>query len=134
VNGIARRSIGKKDFVTAAGSRRDHVQTKEFSAGAARNRIAGDAIVCSDRHSRMFVMKTFATVLAAALLSLAAPSADAKGCLKGAVVGGVAGHYAAHHGVLGAAAGCLYGRHRAKEQERQQGQQSQQAPAGQDKL
>ena len=47
-----------------------------------------------------------------------------KGCLKGAVVGGVAGHYAGHHGVLGAAAGCLYGRHRAKEQERQQ-QQSQ---------
>ena len=45
--------------------------------------------------------------------------ADAKGCLKGAAVGGVAGHYAGHHGVLGAAAGCLYGRHRANEQERQ---------------
>ena len=64
-------------------------------------------------------MKIVATLFAAALLSLVAQSADAKGCLKGAVVGGVAGHYAGHHGVLGAAAGCLYGRHRAKEQERQ---------------
>jgi hypothetical protein len=32
---------------------------------------------------------------------------------------------AGHHGVLGAAAGCLYGRHHAKEQERQRQQQSQ---------
>jgi len=68
-------------------------------------------------------MKTVATLFAIAALSLASvSSADAKGCLKGAVVGGVAGHYAGHHGVLGAAAGCLYGRHRAKEQERQQPQ------------
>ena len=65
-------------------------------------------------------MKTAATLFAAAALSLAvASSADARGCLKGAVVGGVAGHYAGHHGLIGAAAGCLYGRHRAKEQERQ---------------
>jgi hypothetical protein len=28
----------------------------------------------------------------------------------------VAGHYAGHHGMLGAAAGCLYGRHRANDQ------------------
>ena len=41
------------------------------------------------------------------------------------MVGGVAGHYAGHHGMLGAAAGCLYGRHRAKEQERQQQSQGQ---------
>jgi outer membrane lipoprotein SlyB len=66
-------------------------------------------------------MKTVATLFAVAAWSLAAASsADAKGCLKGAVVGGVAGHYAGHHGLLGAAAGCLYGRHRAKEQDRQQ--------------
>jgi hypothetical protein len=65
-------------------------------------------------------MKTVATLFAVVALSMAvASSADAKGCLKGAVVGGVAGHYAGHHGVLGAAAGCLYGRHRAKEQEQQ---------------
>jgi outer membrane lipoprotein SlyB len=75
-------------------------------------------------------MKTIATLLAVAALSLAANSADAKGCLKGAVVGGVAGHYAGHHGVLGAAAGCLYGRHRANEQARQQ--QGQPDPHGQD--
>jgi hypothetical protein len=65
-------------------------------------------------------MKIISVLLAAAALALAASSpAEAKGCLKGAVVGGVAGHYAGHHGLLGAAAGCLYGRHRAKEQERQ---------------
>jgi hypothetical protein len=79
-------------------------------------------------------MKPLAAFFAVAALALAATSpADAKGCLKGAVVGGVAGHYAGHHGVLGAAAGCLYGRHRAKEQERlQQGQG--QPPAGQEKM
>jgi hypothetical protein len=78
-------------------------------------------------------MKTSTAMFAAAMLALAATSpADAKGCLKGAAVGGVAGHYAGHHGVLGAAAGCLYGRHRAKEQDRQHGQAP--APAGQEKL
>jgi hypothetical protein len=67
------------------------------------------------------IMKTAFAAAAIAVLALASTtSADAKGCLKGAVVGGVAGHYAGHHGVLGAAAGCLYGRHRASEQDRQQ--------------
>jgi hypothetical protein len=81
-------------------------------------------------------MKTAAAIFAVAALALASTSpADAKGCLKGAVVGGVAGHYAGHHGVLGAVAGCAYGRHRANEQERQHGQQGRtQAPAGQEKL
>jgi hypothetical protein len=75
-------------------------------------------------------MKTSAAIFAVATLALVAASpADAKGCLKGAVVGGVAGHYAGHHGVLGAIAGCAYGRHRANEQGRdRQGQR--QAPAG----
>ena len=68
-------------------------------------------------------MKTTITaLLAVAAMAFAAGSAEAKGCLKGAVVGGVAGHYAGHHGVLGAAAGCLYGRHRANQQDRQQQQ------------
>lgn len=49
---------------------------------------------------------------AAAALVMFAGAAEAKGCIKGALVGGVAGHVAGH-GVLGAAAGCLYGRHRA---------------------
>ena len=50
--------------------------------------------------------------LVLALSGVAAP-ATAKGCIKGAIVGGAAGHYAHHHGVLGAAAGCLIGRHYA---------------------
>lgn len=45
-------------------------------------------------------------------------SAEAKGCLKGAMVGGVAGHFAGHHGVIGAAAGCAYGRHEANKRDR----------------
>jgi hypothetical protein len=81
-------------------------------------------------------MKTPAAIFAIATLALVAASpADAKGCLKGAAVGGVAGHYAGHHGVLGAIAGCAYGRHRANEQDRQQDQPRQtRAPAGQEKL
>jgi hypothetical protein len=53
---------------------------------------------------------------AALVLFTAIPTipADAKGCIKGAVVGGIAGHYAGHHGLLGAAAGCVIGRHEAK--------------------
>ena len=64
-------------------------------------------------------MKTAFALAAVAAMALASSPADAKGCLKGAAVGGVAGHYAGHHGLLGAAAGCLYGRHRANEQDRQ---------------
>ena len=69
-------------------------------------------------------MKTtlFVASAVAALMMVTTSAANAKGCIKGAVVGGVAGHYAGHHGVLGAAAGCLYGRHRANEQDRQQTQ------------
>jgi hypothetical protein len=68
----------------------------------------------------IIVMKTVTTLLAVAAFAVAAGSAEAKGCLKGAAVGGVAGHYAGHHGLLGAAAGCLYGRHRARQQEQSQ--------------
>ena len=74
-------------------------------------------------------MKTALAFAAIAALALASTSpADAKGCLKGAMVGGVAGHYAGHHGMLGAAAGCLYGRHRANEQDRQSQTQTQGNP------
>jgi hypothetical protein len=66
-------------------------------------------------------MKTIAAIstvmLAATLMS---PPAQAKGCLKGAVVGGAVGHYTDHHGLLGAAAGCLIGRHEAAKREREQ--------------
>jgi hypothetical protein len=78
-------------------------------------------------------MKTIAVLIAVAGLALAADTADAKGCIKGAVVGGVAGHYAGHHGMVGAIAGCAYGRHRAKEQARQP-QEGTPAPAGQEKM
>jgi hypothetical protein len=50
--------------------------------------------------------------IALAFIGLA-PAADAKGCIKGALIGGTAGHFAGHHGVLGAAAGCVVGRHEA---------------------
>jgi len=56
--------------------------------------------------------------LVLALSGVAAP-ASAKGCIKGAIVGGAAGHYAHHHGVLGAAAGCLIGRHYAHKHTRE---------------
>lgn len=56
-------------------------------------------------------------VVALAFVVGAGVPAHAKGCLKGAVVGGVAGHYAGHHGILGAAAGCLVGRHEASKQQ-----------------
>ena len=64
-------------------------------------------------------MKALAAVVALALaFGATTVAAEAKGCIKGAVVGGVAGHYAGHHGLLGAAAGCLIGRHEAKKHAR----------------
>ena len=76
-------------------------------------------------------MKSLAIFIAVAALAAVSTPADAKGCLKGAAVGGVAGHYAGHHGVLGAIAGCAYGRHRANEQDRaRQGTGRTAAPAG----
>jgi hypothetical protein len=62
-----------------------------------------------------------ATAAALASLVLFAPSvSEAKGCIKGAFIGGIAGHYAGHHGLLGAAAGCLVGRHQAHAAQKQQ--------------
>ena len=63
-------------------------------------------------------MKTSVACAAAIAIAGMTVPADAKGCIKGAVVGGIAGH-AAHHGLLGAAAGCLVGRHMAKKHERE---------------
>lgn len=79
------------------------------------------------------------TILGCAVIALAltsATAADAKGCLKGAAVGGVAGHYAGHHGVLGAAAGCVIGRHEAKkhERERLQADQNRRRGTGEERL
>jgi hypothetical protein len=71
-------------------------------------------------------MKSLLIVAAALSLAFGISSADAKGCLKGAAVGGTAGHFAGHHGVLGAAAGCVIGRHEANKAARQQHYQQQQ--------
>ena len=66
-------------------------------------------------------MKKLGTAVALATIVFLAPSvSQAKGCIKGALVGGVAGHYAGHHGLLGAAAGCLVGRHQARAAQKQQ--------------
>lgn len=57
-----------------------------------------------------------ATMIALAMTASLATASPvlAKGCLKGAAVGGVGGHFVGKgHAVLGAAAGCAYGHHRA---------------------
>jgi hypothetical protein len=59
--------------------------------------------------------------VALSVIAIAGP-AEAKGCLTGAVVGGAAGHYAGHHGLIGAAAGCVIGRHEARKHELEQRQ------------
>jgi len=68
-------------------------------------------------------MKVLAGCAAVILTLVTVTSADAKGCIKGAVVGGVAGHYAGHHGLIGAATGCIIGRHEAKRREQLQREQ-----------
>ena len=60
------------------------------------------------------------TACAAMAMIVAVSPANAKGCLKGALFGGAAGHMAGHHGVLGAAAGCIVGRHEANKRARTQ--------------
>jgi len=70
-------------------------------------------------------MKAIATSVVLVALALTPISADAKGCIKGAIVGGIAGHYAGRHGLIGAATGCLVGRHMAKKHEQEQHQQEQ---------
>ena len=57
-------------------------------------------------------LKLIACAAASCAMFLSAP-AEAKGCLKGAAVGGIGGHVAGHHGLIGAAAGCVVGRHMA---------------------
>lgn len=65
-------------------------------------------------------MKTALLGISMALVFMSSAGvANAKGCLKGAAVGGVAGHVAGHHGLLGAAAGCAIGRHRANKADKE---------------
>jgi outer membrane lipoprotein SlyB len=69
-------------------------------------------------------MRTLIGFAALIFVLAAVTSADAKGCLKGAAVGGVAGHFAGHHGMLGAAAGCVIGRHEANKRDQMQPDQT----------
>jgi outer membrane lipoprotein SlyB len=71
-------------------------------------------------------MKAIIVCAAIVFAFAAVTSAEAKGCLKGAAVGGVAGHFAGHHGVLGAAAGCVVGRHEANKRDQMQTNQTNQ--------
>jgi hypothetical protein len=59
-----------------------------------------------------------ATAALLLLLGTVPTLASAKGCIAGAAVGGVAGHVIGGHGVLGAAAGCAIGHHRAAKKEK----------------
>jgi hypothetical protein len=69
---------------------------------------------------KMIVIFSSVILATATLTAMASAPADAKGCLKGAVVGGAVGHVAGHHGLIGAAAGCLIGRHEGTARERDQ--------------
>jgi hypothetical protein len=72
------------------------------------------------------------TILGFAALALAFSTAmipaQAKGCIKGALIGGTAGHFVGHHGLLGAAAGCVIGRHEANRQRQLKLQQQNSQP------
>ena len=76
-------------------------------------------------------MKSFFGCLIILVVLASVSSADAKGCIKGAIVGGVAGHYAGHHGLLGAAGGCIVGRHEAKRKAQLEKERDQQNNLGQ---
>jgi hypothetical protein len=45
------------------------------------------------------------------------------------LIGGIAGHFAGHHGLLGAAAGCVIGRHEANRQRQLKLQQQNAQPS-----
>ena len=90
-------------------------------SASANNSAGGTKVRCLEltEQKESVAMRTFVTGLVLALaLGGTSVAAQAKGCVKGAVIGGVAGHYAVHHGWLGAAAGCLIGRHEAKKHKR----------------
>src|SRR5665648_543022 len=89
-----------------------------FISGHCRNNCSRRGLSLRNEFWRR-IMK--ALIFASIIITLSAvTSAEAKGCLKGAAVGGVAGHYSGHHGLLGAAAGCVIGRHEANKRDRLQ--------------
>ena len=69
-------------------------------------------------------MKTTLISLTLAVALASTTSIASAGCAKGAVIGGIGGHVAGKHGVIGAAAGCLVGRHMEKKKEREAAKQA----------
>src|ERR1700755_2392294 len=95
---------------------------------AIRNDLLRIELTCGSSIRRAVMKWMFAAVFAAAIAIASAPGAEAKGCIKGAIVGGAAGHMAGH-GKLGAAAGCVVGRHEANKPN--PNNSNAQAPSGQ---
>jgi uncharacterized protein YcfJ len=73
-------------------------------------------------------MKSILAIACVAVALVSPGAGEAKGCIKGAIVGGVAGHMAGH-GKVGAAAGCVIGRHEANKPDPNKA--NAQAPSGQ---
>ena len=74
------------------------------------------------------MIKRICAIAVLGALAVVPQFASAKGCLKGAAVGGIGGHVAGGHGLLGAAAGCVVGRHMVNKKDKQQGTEVQPAP------
>jgi hypothetical protein len=83
------------------------------------NGILPELLGEDNQHKGLRAMKSIIALSCVITVMAISGSADARGCVKGAVVGGAAGHYAGH-GLLGAAAGCLIGRHEASKHEIEQ--------------
>jgi uncharacterized protein YcfJ len=68
-------------------------------------------------------MRVKPILLLALLIGVGTSQANAAGCLKGAAVGGVGGHFVGNgHAVLGAAGGCIVGRHMANKKAKEDAQ------------
>lgn len=68
-------------------------------------------------------MRVKPILLLALLMGVGTSQANAAGCLKGAAVGGVGGHFVGSgHAVLGAAGGCIVGRHMANKKAKEDAQ------------
>lgn len=77
----------------------------------------------------MKIARALLAATAALTFLTMAVSAEAKGCIKGAAVGGVGGHFAGHHALIGAAGGCVVGRHMANKKDKEAAANAKKAPA-----
>ncbi|MFM0329499.1 hypothetical protein [Paraburkholderia strydomiana] len=68
-------------------------------------------------------MRIITVSVVSLLICFSVGQANAAGCLKGAAIGGVGGHFVGSgHAVLGAASGCIIGRHMANEKAKEDAQ------------